>query len=64
MEANILCLNLQETEQLWCDLRDGHAGRHRERWVASWSRDGDDVRWFNDDTGRYERSSGGQQIGD
>jgi len=31
---------------LTCDMRYAHGGkRHAEQWKASWSRDGDDVRW-------------------
>jgi len=32
---------------LRCDMPRGHGGnRHAERWVASWGKDGSDVRWY------------------
>jgi hypothetical protein len=35
---------------LRCDLRPGHGGeRHKERYVATWRRDGSDVRWYTGD---------------
>lgn len=43
------CDALQSPEPAWlrCDLRPDHAGdRHAEVGVASWARDGSDVRWF------------------
>lgn len=42
------------TVPLRCDLPSGHGGgRHAERWVATWLRDGSDVRWYvGDKAGR------------
>ena len=34
----------------WCDLPEGHGGRHVERWVASWKTDDTDLREYVGDT--------------
>jgi len=43
---------------LYCDLKLGHGGgRHKERYAATWARDGSDVRWFDESAGRYRPAS-------
>ena len=42
--AETLRTDLEEVV-LWCNRGRRHTGRHAEKWVASWGRDGKDVRW-------------------